>query len=462
MILVGAGLLTCSVVGLVNIWAIQSQESRLVRFVAVASIIAVPLLIAGWDLTFVFVVQSICFWGLVILLNRCLTIRASSPPKADRQSRNDDATRSKPATGGLISACTGIFLVASFLFFMPTEIWASWVYLVAFGLALGVSTLLAYLAVFIAESKVPRFAVAVLLPITAPMVVFLSMLTAARNFGKSYQEASSEEGEEMSTTRRTCSCLMPTVATICGVVIFAPPAILFLAIMPRVWSVPTKTVNAKGYDFLIAEGKKLHDVVPEDNTDIAALRTFLSKYHQLLDAVRSKLCDFEDALAPQPTYNAVTKANSFRQLQKAILVLESVAEREKRTVDAAEICLDMVRLGQTVARGGDVFDLLLGITIESAGLQRLHGLMDHLSVGEQRRFACMLENVIEHQEPLERVVERDWGWGSRPFLWRGYVVAAIAKITDYEPPPRRNLRDQYYIFRAKEQLTVERLRGGTM
>jgi hypothetical protein len=103
---------------------------------------------------------------------------------------------------------------------------------------------------------------------------------------------------------------------------------------------------------------------------------------------------------------------------------------------------------------------MLGMMMKAVGLQQLHGPADRLSVEERRRFAHMLCEIAEHDEPLDDVVERDWGWGVRPFVWRGYAVDTIARATRYEPIERRNLRDWYYRNQAEQQLLIQELQGG--
>ncbi len=457
----GIGLLAGNVIGLVNIWAVQSRMNWMLRAGVVVGSIAIPVLIAGWDLVFLFLIQSVVFLTLAILLDRPMATRASKAFVTAKQQFREPVDCNAPSLITFIAFLACVAVPVFLLFCMPLELWKTWRYLVVIGVGFGFATFLAYWAVFFAKSNISCLWAAVLLPVAAPMIVFLSILRAAHNSCKGYHEACSEESEKVPTVRRYWLRLMPAAAMIFAVAICAPPIILFLVVMPRVWSLPAITVNAKGYGFLIAEGKKLQDVVPSDSSaDTVALRAFVLKHRGVLDAVRDKLCDFEEASPPQLMYDAGIKVNSLRQLQKAFLAQETVAEREKRTVDAAEICLDMVRLGQTVAKGGDVFDLLLGTTIESAGLQRLYGLADHLSVEERRRFARMFYDVIEHQEPLERVIERDLGWGTHPFVWRGYAVDTILGMTLYEPPRLRNLRDHYYISRAKQHMVAQRLLTG--
>jgi hypothetical protein len=165
------------------------------------------------------------------------------------------------------------------------------------------------------------------------------------------QETSSAGVEKVSAIRWACRYRMPVVATIFGVAIFAPPVLLFLAVMPRVWSLPTETVNAKNYDFVIAQGTTLSDVPERSTVDRAALKAFVSKHRKTLDAVSDQFCDFERAPVPQLNHTFDAKVSSARNLQHAFLVREMVAEEEKRMLNAADICLDMVRLGQTLARG---------------------------------------------------------------------------------------------------------------
>jgi hypothetical protein len=66
IVLIGIGLLAWNEIGLVNIWVVRGKVYWVFRLAVVTGSIAVPVLIAGWDLVFVFLVQSVVFLALAI------------------------------------------------------------------------------------------------------------------------------------------------------------------------------------------------------------------------------------------------------------------------------------------------------------------------------------------------------------------------------------------------------------
>jgi len=455
-LLMGVGLLTTAFVGMVSIWAARSSAGWFIRVPVLIGVVAAPVLVAGLDLAFVFLVHAILFFIVLSLLSGAIDVRRAKKIISGGQEDEAGATPRNVAFDKVVLVLSLIVTAIPLLASMPVSIWESWKYLVACGLVLALASLLAYWAAFIAKSTVSRLAVAIVFPVAFPMVILLSTSVGVCEHRRQNSSATYEGHEGATVVMRVWMYLTAILAVVTGVLVALVPAAAFLALLPRVWAVPAKTVNATGYDFLIAAGEALGDSIPDiEHVDEDGLRTIVLKQRQVVSDVRDMLLAVQLEAPPQLKYSAARKATSLRQVERALLAEERLAQMESRRADAAFISLDIVRLGESAARGGSVFDLLLGDDIQRTGLQRLRRAFDGLSVADRHHCAVVLQAVAMNEERLEQVIDRDWAWISRPFIWRGYLVQAILRVTCYEPPERTNLRSQYDLVRGARNNLIE-------
>jgi hypothetical protein len=104
------------------------------------------------------------------------------------------------------------------------------------------------------------------------------------------------------------------------------------------------------------------------------------------------------------------EAQALRVLGGALQVRARLAESDRRFTDAAEDCLDTIRLGQEMSRGGVLLDWLSGWTVEGFGLQELRKVGAHLDRQQRLRILHLLAELEARQAPLSGAFacERDW------------------------------------------------------
>lgn len=78
--------------------------------------------------------------------------------------------------------------------------------------------------------------------------------------------------------------------------------------------------------------------------------------------------------------------------------------------NAAQICGDILDLGNAVRRGGLMTDLLIGISFSGMAMATLRRYRVKLSAAGRRRMIHELQRIEEETEPFERVVQRDHQW----------------------------------------------------
>ena len=111
-------------------------------------------------------------------------------------------------------------------------------------------------------------------------------------------------------------------------------------------------------------------------------------------------------------------AEQLKQLKKLGILLALQARTqtlEGRANDAAECDLDMVRLGQSMTRGGVLVDGLTGLTIELIGSSSLRSRAGHLNATACRRLAQALELNEARRESGARILERQTQWSDATF-----------------------------------------------
>jgi hypothetical protein len=149
-------------------------------------------------------------------------------------------------------------------------------------------------------------------------------------------------------------------------------------------------------------------------------------------------------------------AEQLKQLKKlgVLLALQSRAQAlEGRTNDAAEFELDMVRLGQSVTRGGVLVDGLTGLTIELIAVSSLRTRTGHLTAPACRHLAQALEASEARREPAERILGNQTQWSDATF-------GLISKIGSFMS--RGGTEERYRDFNSRYADAVRRTRRLTL
>ncbi len=459
-VFIGMVILACTDVGIISIWSLRSNAPWMFRVGIVLGSILLPSLINGWDIVFVFLVQSTVFYVIAIPLTRNVVGREEYLSSSCEHDVSMFLNSTGLSTGAVLRAVASTAIVVGLLFCMPSEVWKEWKCLSMVGVGFGISTALAYWTIFFVKSLMWRFVIGVMYPIAIPIIGFLSIIAAVfyreRTSGKTHCESNIAN----ISTRHANPHLFPTIVAITGVFLFLPPALFFILVLARISLLNAKTVNAVEYDYLISQGEELKRVIPESDFSNQALsQSQLMARRQILKAVRAKLDAYHEAHSPQLAYDCARRMNAFLQLHKAFLAEAKLAKKENHAADEADICLDIIRLGHAAVAGGIAYDIIVDRFIEPTGLEQLQDIVGHIDQAKQRHIRDVLECAINRQESLEIMIVKDSIWGSRPFVWRGCAVDTIMRITTQEPVPQQNLRGLYYQVKERRERLLCELRN---
>jgi hypothetical protein len=457
-IFVAMVVLACTDVGIINIWSVTSKTRWMFRAAIVLGSILLPSVIDGWDIVFVFLVQSTVFYGIAIALTRNVAGReecASSSREHDASICLSSTWLSSRAVLGTVASTA---IVVGLLFCMPIEVWKEWKCLSMLGVAFGVSTALAYWTVFFVKSVKWRFVIGAMYPIAIPIIGFQSVVAAAFCQKRASWKAN---GESNGANTSLYPHLLPMMAAIIGELLFLPPALFFTLVLARLSLLDAKTVNAVAYGSLISQGEELERIIPETDVNSHAVsESQLLARRKVLKAVRAELGAYHEARSPQLAYDCSRRMNAFLRLNMGLRAEADLAKEENRRADEVDICLDIIRLGHAAVAGGTAFDIIVDYYIEPSGLKRLQGIADYIDLAKRRDTIDVIESAINRQESLETMIVKDSIWGSRPFVWRGCAVDTIMRITTHEPVPQQNLRGSCYKIRDNREELLLELRWG--
>jgi hypothetical protein len=115
--------------------------------------------------------------------------------------------------------------------------------------------------------------------------------------------------------------------------------------------------------------------------------------------------------------------SSVKRLAQLLSAEARLAEEEGRYDAAAKIHLDVVRLGQTSARGGLIIDKLVGVAIDNIGLVDLAKTFSHLNLESSRATLRTLEELDARADSAAEYLQRDREWGRKVTGWRGRIQA---------------------------------------
>jgi hypothetical protein len=99
-----------------------------------------------------------------------------------------------------------------------------------------------------------------------------------------------------------------------------------------------------------------------------------------------------------------------------LLILQSrAAMSDRRTNDAAGSLLDVILLGQALARGGILSDGINAVALETVGTASLRGLAPRLDAALCRSLAQDLERAESRRELPERILNTERTWSAASF-----------------------------------------------
>jgi hypothetical protein len=105
--------------------------------------------------------------------------------------------------------------------------------------------------------------------------------------------------------------------------------------------------------------------------------------------------------------------SSIKRVAQLLSAEGRLAEAEGRHGGAAEIYVEIVRLGQTSAKGGLIIDKLVGVAVENIGLTGLERVFFHLNMESSRSITSTLEKIDTEAQSAAVYIKRDRQFGRK-------------------------------------------------
>ena len=177
------------------------------------------------------------------------------------------------------------------------------------------------------------------------------------------------------------------------------------------------TPNA--YDTLLDEARSI--MSPAGDTadlPVDALRQLAETNRAALGRIRPALrADSGVPLQTTPGWPD-QHAEDLKRLKKlavALAIQSQVDSKAGRTNEAAASLLDVILLGQTLARGGVLVDGITGLAVEMIGTASLRSRIPHLDAATSRQLAQDLERAESERESPGQIVKNERAWSNASF-----------------------------------------------
>ncbi len=191
---------------------------------------------------------------------------------------------------------------------------------------------------------------------------------------------------------------------------------------PRPIAGPPPLPSPNGYDDLVAAGEIVIGQPPDSRTASPdQLRQFVGSNRAALDRARIGLsheCGVPVEHSQAHLEVGLERMEKTRAVVRVFSAAGKLAADEGRVADGAKSYLDLIRLGQELARGGLVLDRQLGTAVERDGIGGLQNLRVKLAGATRQDVMSALQQIEERAEPIEAVFSRE----------RDFQDALIAKM----------------------------------
>jgi hypothetical protein len=194
--------------------------------------------------------------------------------------------------------------------------------------------------------------------------------------------------------------------------------------------------NPNGYDDLVKAGKMIKgDVWDYDKASLEKLRGIVLTNAGALSLARSALsnqCAVTLQFSRSSWTNHLPELIGFRGLAQAFACEGKFAETENRFNDAAKCYLDAIHFGNEAARGGVLMDEMIGIAIESLGLEQLQKVAGQLDAKTCRETAATLGTLSSQRQTWNETLQQENAWSSRSFSGlQGRTIRLYYKLVYY-------------------------------
>ena len=177
---------------------------------------------------------------------------------------------------------------------------------------------------------------------------------------------------------------------------------------------PMKLPTPNGYDDLVKAGNAMRpDTEDPSKVTTAELRALVPENEEALRLMQEGLS--KECVVPVEPSVAFMEAHLQEQmLMKRLARLSTdrgrLSEVEMNYGQAALIHLDTIRLSHHSVRGGLIIDKLVGVAIETMGVQGLERIVERLTAAEARNILRAVEMIDSQSSPASEFIARDRAW----------------------------------------------------
>jgi hypothetical protein len=169
-----------------------------------------------------------------------------------------------------------------------------------------------------------------------------------------------------------------------------------------------------GYDDFV-RATKVHEGDSDNVKTFSAeeLRAFVGKNSNALELIRlglSRQCQVPINFSSNAFVTFFPDLAQVKSLAYVLWAVGRLAEMEKRTNDAIKAYLDTIRFGHESMRGGVLIHKLVGVAIESLGMQSIQRLAANLDAQQCRDTIQGLEQIEAASESADTILEREDSW----------------------------------------------------
>jgi len=169
--------------------------------------------------------------------------------------------------------------------------------------------------------------------------------------------------------------------------------------------------NPNGYDdFLKAAALLTGDVANYRTLEPEELRTLVSSNSESLRLVSlglSRQCSVPTDAVITNFNGTIPDLSELKSLARLLAADEQLAELQNRRGEAAQKCVNAVRFGNGISRGGMLIHRLVGIACETMGLRPLVKLVPSLTCNEARPLVLELEAMDRDRVTWEEIRQNE-------------------------------------------------------
>lgn len=392
-------LATFTSVGLVAVWAALGRGHWFFRALVVVALIALPLLIASYELVVLFLVQSALTAIPLFFLRRYQRPAVPAFPQdpAPLQGRAQLHLRD------LLLAMVIAAAISAILAQIPRATWSEARSLAMLGAAFGVLTLVGvWIGLGRSRLWLRLLALCLCFPAT-PVALLLNLVRMTRRT------------DRVTATFPWIRRLGVSAIVLLVLLIFGPPAFVFCKLYPPpTVPKPPSLPSPNGYENLAQAAKSFSTAAAPTNPEpVQALRTFVTQNRVVLDRAHSA---FQQPCQVPLRYNwSDVDISGFsadaRRVALAFSAEAMLARHEGRTSDGIRIAIDQFRLGEAVSRGRLMVHWMIGQAIDEMGISGLARLRETMTSQQCRELIRTLQRIESESESAQDVIARDQHWG---------------------------------------------------